>query len=105
MGEAVLMDYILQPRDGNNVAALIDGFESTLKVHSLLEFVPVGNGQCQIDIFSCPAGFYPMGMKKQQVACRCSDQEKLQFRCCRTYIRHQLRQVNQDGVLATCQVE
>jgi len=33
-GDVVLMDYALQPRDGDIVAALIDGFESTLKVYS-----------------------------------------------------------------------
>jgi repressor LexA len=28
------MDYALQPRDGDIVAALVDGFESTLKIYS-----------------------------------------------------------------------
>lgn len=32
-GDIVLMDYALQPRDGDIVAALIDGFESTLKLY------------------------------------------------------------------------
>jgi SOS-response transcriptional repressor LexA len=33
-GDIVLMDYALQPRDGDIVAALIDGSESTLKIYS-----------------------------------------------------------------------
>jgi SOS-response transcriptional repressor LexA len=33
-GDIVLMDYALQPRDGDIVAALVDGFESTLKIYS-----------------------------------------------------------------------
>jgi SOS-response transcriptional repressor LexA len=33
-GDVVLMDYALQPRDGDVVAALIDGTESTLKIYS-----------------------------------------------------------------------
>jgi SOS-response transcriptional repressor LexA len=33
-GDIVLMDYALQPRDGDVVAALIDGTDSTLKIYS-----------------------------------------------------------------------
>ena len=33
-GDIILMDYALQPRDGDIVAALIDGLESTLKTYS-----------------------------------------------------------------------
>jgi SOS-response transcriptional repressor LexA len=33
MGDVVLKDYALQPRDGDIVAALVDGFENTLKVN------------------------------------------------------------------------
>jgi SOS-response transcriptional repressor LexA len=33
-GDIVLMDYALEPRDGDIVAALVDGYESTLKVYS-----------------------------------------------------------------------
>jgi repressor LexA len=33
-GDIVLMDYALHPRDGDIVAALIDGFESILKIYS-----------------------------------------------------------------------
>lgn len=33
-GDIVLMDYALQPRDGDIVAALVDGSESTLKTYS-----------------------------------------------------------------------
>jgi repressor LexA len=33
-GDIVLMDYALQPRDGDVVAALIDGTDSTLKTYS-----------------------------------------------------------------------
>jgi repressor LexA len=33
-GDVVLMDYALQPRDGDVVAALVDGVESTLKTYS-----------------------------------------------------------------------
>ena len=33
-GDIVLMDYALQPRDGDVVAALVDGAESTLKTYS-----------------------------------------------------------------------
>jgi SOS-response transcriptional repressor LexA len=33
-GDVVLMDYALQPRDGDVVAALVDGTESTLKTYS-----------------------------------------------------------------------
>jgi repressor LexA len=33
-GDVVLMDYALQPRDGDVVAALVDGAESTLKTYS-----------------------------------------------------------------------
>jgi SOS-response transcriptional repressor LexA len=33
-GSIVFMDYALQPRDGDVIAALIDGTESTLKIHS-----------------------------------------------------------------------
>ena len=33
-GDIVLMDYAIYPRDGDVVAALIDGMESTLKTYS-----------------------------------------------------------------------
>jgi SOS-response transcriptional repressor LexA len=33
-GDVVLMDYAMQPHDGDVVAALIDGVESTLKIYS-----------------------------------------------------------------------
>jgi repressor LexA len=33
-GDVVLIDYALQPRDGDVVAALVDGVESTLKTYS-----------------------------------------------------------------------
>jgi SOS-response transcriptional repressor LexA len=33
-GDIVLMDYALQPHDGDVVAALVDGTESTLKIYS-----------------------------------------------------------------------
>lgn len=33
-GDIVLMDYALEPRNGDIVAALIDGYESTLKIFS-----------------------------------------------------------------------
>ena len=36
-GDIVLMDYALNPRDGDIVAVLIDGYESTVKVYSRKE--------------------------------------------------------------------
>lgn len=33
-GDIVLMDYARQPREGDVVAALVDGIESTLKIYS-----------------------------------------------------------------------